>query len=50
MIADEVAVLVDVGRWQLFDDGRGIEKTFKFHNFGAAWVCWSPPSPSIAGL
>ena len=38
-LAKEAANLVDKGRWRLCNDGKGLERQFKFKTFKATWVC-----------
>ena len=37
-LAQEATALVDDGRWQLCNNGKGLERQFKFKTFKATWV------------
>ena len=45
-LATEATQLVDNGRWQLWNEGRGLERQFRFKTFKATWV----PNPSSSPL
>ncbi len=37
-LARETTRLVAEGRWQLCNDGKGLEREFRFKTFKATWV------------
>ena len=37
-LANEATALIDGGRWQLCNNGKGLERQFKFKTFKATWV------------
>ena len=37
-LAKETTELVDHGHWQLCNNGKGLERVFKFKTFKATWV------------
>lgn len=37
-LAAQTTTLVDQGRWKLWNDGKGLERQFKFKTFKATWV------------
>lgn len=37
-LATQTIALVDHGRWNLCNDGKGLERVFKFKTFRATWV------------
>jgi 4a-hydroxytetrahydrobiopterin dehydratase len=43
-LATEATRLIDHGRWRLCNDGKGVEREFRFKTFKATWV----PYPSQA--
>lgn len=50
-VANEATQLVDNGRWQLWNQGRGLERQFRFKTFKATWVrCHSMPPYKPADL
>lgn len=44
-IAQQTTTLVDNGRWRLWNNGKGIERTIKFKTFKTTWVLPSHSSP-----
>ena len=38
-VTRQATALVDGGRWRLCNDGKGLEREFKFKTFKATWVC-----------
>lgn len=40
-LARDVTKLVDNGRWTVCNEGKGLERQFKFKTFKATWVCWT---------
>jgi hypothetical protein len=38
-LTKETTALVDSGRWKLWDNGKGLERQFRFKTFKATWVC-----------
>lgn len=47
-LAHDATQLVDNGRWQLCDHGRGLERQFRFKTFKATWVSLFPFSLLLA--
>lgn len=37
-LVSQTTALVDSGRWNLCDNGKGLERKFKFRTFKATWV------------
>ena len=37
-ITAQATELVDEGKWQLCNNGKGLERGFKFKTFNATWV------------
>lgn len=37
-LVSQTTALVDSGRWKLCNDGKGLERQFKFRTFKATWV------------
>ena len=37
-LTQQTTDLVDHGRWRICNDGKGLEREFKFKTFKAAWV------------
>lgn len=37
-LVSQTTALVDSGRWKLCDNGKGLERKFKFRTFKATWV------------
>jgi len=37
-LVSQTTALVDSGRWKLCNDGKGLERQFKFKTFRATWV------------
>lgn len=42
-LAAQATSLVDSGRWNLWNNGKGLERQFKFKTFKATWVSISYP-------
>ena len=40
-LTEQATSLVDKGRWKLCNDGKGLERQFKFKTFKATWVTLS---------
>jgi 4a-hydroxytetrahydrobiopterin dehydratase len=38
VLARQTTELIDHGRWRLCNDGKGLERLFKFKTFKATWV------------
>ena len=38
-LTNQTTALVDSGRWKLWDNGKGLERQFRFKTFKATWVC-----------
>ena len=38
-LTSQTTALVDCGRWKLWDNGKGLERQFRFKTFKATWVC-----------
>jgi hypothetical protein len=38
-LTSQTTALVDSGRWKLWDNGKGLERQFRFKTFKATWVC-----------
>jgi hypothetical protein len=38
-LTSQATALVDSGRWKLWDNGKGLERQFRFKTFKATWVC-----------
>ena len=39
----QARTLIDTHKWTLCNDGKGLERAFKFKTFNATWVCISDP-------
>jgi hypothetical protein len=39
-LTKQTTALVDSGRWKLWDNGKGLERQFRFKTFKATWVCF----------
>lgn len=37
-VVEEATALIDNGRWSLCNDGKGLERSFKFKTFKTTWV------------
>ena len=42
-LVKQVTTLVDGGRWTLCNEGKGLERQFKFKTFKATWVWMTIP-------
>jgi len=38
-LTTQTTALVDRGRWGLWENGKGLERQFRFKTFKATWVC-----------
>lgn len=43
-LVSQTTALVDSGRWKLCNNGKGLERQFKFRTFKATWVSHCVPS------
>lgn len=46
-VLTDASTLVDDGRWTLCNEGKGVERSFKFKGFKAAWVCDHLPQATM---